>query len=50
MEGCLSIPGLRAYVKRSTSVIVKALDEKGRPIRVTGDGLWPVRSSTKSIT
>ncbi|HHT74349.1 MAG TPA: peptide deformylase [Firmicutes bacterium] len=39
VEGCLSIPGLRAYVKRSTSVIVKALDEKGRPIRVTGDGL-----------
>ncbi|MGI6149410.1 MAG: peptide deformylase [Firmicutes bacterium] len=39
VEGCLSIPGLRAYVKRSTSVIVKALDERGRPIRVVGEGL-----------
>lgn len=39
VEGCLSIPGLRAYVKRSSRVVVNALNEKGRPIRVTGDGL-----------
>lgn len=39
VEGCLSIPGLRAYVKRSSRVVVNALNEKGRPIRVTGEGL-----------
>lgn len=39
VEGCLSIPGLRAYVRRASSVVVKALDEKGRPVRVTGEGL-----------
>jgi len=39
VEGCLSIPGVRGYVKRSSTVVVKALDEKGRPVRVTGEGL-----------
>src|SRR5690554_3174503 len=39
VEGCLSIPGLRAYVKRSSRVVVNALNEKGRPIRVTGERL-----------
>lgn len=38
VEGCLSIPGLRAYVKRSTFVVVKALNEKGNPIRIKGEG------------
>jgi len=37
-EGCLSIPGLRGIVKRSDEVVVKALDENGRPIRVRAEG------------
>ena len=45
VEGCLSIPGLRAYVKRSTSVIVKALDERAGPSGSLATASWPVRSS-----
>ena len=33
-EGCLSIPGYRAEVPRSVSVVVKGLDRQGRPIRI----------------
>jgi len=33
-EGCLSIPGYVAEVKRSESVTVKALDREGRSFRV----------------
>lgn len=39
VEGCLSIPGKQAYVKRAASVEVEGLDEKGRPIRIKGEGL-----------
>ena len=38
-EGCLSIPGLRADVKRAAHVIVDAHDEQGAPFRVEADGL-----------
>jgi peptide deformylase len=38
-EGCLSIPGYVANVKRSWTVTVKARDRAGREIRVKGDGL-----------
>jgi peptide deformylase len=39
MEGCLSLPGYRAEVKRLTSVIVKARDREGKLIRIKGEGL-----------
>lgn len=35
-EGCLSIPGYIGEVKRSKSITVKALDAKGKEIRVKG--------------
>lgn len=33
-EGCLSIPGYRGEITRSLSVVVRALDEKGRQTRI----------------
>ncbi len=38
-EGCLSIPGLNADVKRPASVRVQAWSEKGRPFTLNADGL-----------
>jgi peptide deformylase len=38
-EGCLSIPGYWANVKRYWTVTVKARDRAGRELRVKGDGL-----------
>jgi peptide deformylase len=38
-EGCLSLPGYNADVKRSTSITVKARDREGKPIRIKGEGL-----------
>jgi peptide deformylase len=38
-EGCLSIPGLRADVKRAARVVVDAHDENGAPFRVEAEGL-----------
>ena len=39
-EGCLSIPGLNADVKRPASVRVQAWNEKGRPFSLSADGLF----------
>jgi len=39
MEGCLSLPGYNADVKRSTSITVKARDRQCKPIRIKGEGL-----------
>ena len=39
MEGCLSLPGYNADVKRSTSISVKARDRQGKLIRIKGEGL-----------
>jgi peptide deformylase len=39
MEGCLSLPGYNADVKRSTSIAVRAHDRQGKLIRVKGEGL-----------
>ena len=36
-EGCLSIPGYRAEVQRSVSVVVKGLDRQGRPVRIKAE-------------
>jgi peptide deformylase len=38
-EGCLSIPTLRADVKRAARVVVDALDAQGKPFRIEAEGL-----------
>lgn len=38
-EGCLSIPGLYAKVKRAARVRVRAFNEHGIPIEIVGQGL-----------
>lgn len=38
-EGCLSIPTLRADVKRPLRVVVDALDADGKPFRLEAEGL-----------
>jgi peptide deformylase len=37
-EGCLSIPGLYADVKRPAEITVQAYNEKGRPFSMDADG------------
>jgi len=39
VEGCLSIPGVEAPVKRASTVTVKAINRNGRQIEVTAEGL-----------
>lgn len=41
-EGCLSVPGIYEKVTRAAKVIVTALDETGRQIRVETGGLLAV--------
>lgn len=38
-EGCLSIPGYSAKVKRKARVLVKALDREGKPFEIELEGL-----------
>lgn len=38
LEGCLSIPGIYGKVKRPEKVVVKALNERGREIKLEGTG------------
>ncbi len=38
-EGCLSIPGFAARVKRAAKVRVRALNEHGLPVVIEGEGL-----------
>ncbi|URZ17063.1 peptide deformylase [Clostridium felsineum] len=38
IEGCLSIPNVFGKLKRPSKVVVKALDENGKPITLTGIG------------
>lgn len=38
-EGCLSFPGIVVRVSRAAWVRVSALNEKGLPIEISGDGL-----------
>ena len=33
-EGCLSVPGYRAEITRSLTVVAKALDADGKPVRI----------------
>ena len=38
-EGCLSIPGIRVDVSRSTHVVVRGIDDKGETVEIEADGL-----------
>jgi peptide deformylase len=38
-EGCLSLPGLKDIVERSTDVIVEGLSPEGAAVRIPADGL-----------
>ncbi len=39
VEGCLSVPGFRGMVKRSTQVVIKGQDLKGHGVRYRAEGL-----------
>jgi peptide deformylase len=39
LEGCLSFPGLRAYMKRPLDVTVRAQDRNGKSFEIHGTGL-----------
>ena len=39
-EGCLSVPGYIANVKRAWAVTVKAKNRQGRDVRIKGEGLF----------
>lgn len=41
-EGCLSIPGVLGDVVRPSEVVVEALDENGKKIKIKADGLLAV--------
>ena len=47
-EGCLSLPGKVAVVKRPNHVVCEALDQDMNPIRVEGEGLLARRSAMNS--
>ncbi|MFH1683308.1 MAG: peptide deformylase [Candidatus Margulisiibacteriota bacterium] len=38
-EGCLSLPGVEAPIKRASRVIVKCLDSSGKSIKIEAQGL-----------
>jgi peptide deformylase len=37
-EGCLSVPALRADVKRAKSILVEGFDREGKPMRIDAEG------------
>jgi peptide deformylase len=39
-EGCLSLPGLYIPIERATGCVCEALDLKGKPVRLTAEGLF----------
>jgi peptide deformylase len=41
-EGCLSVPGMYAEVRRAETVRVRALDRDGEPFELDADGLMAV--------
>ena len=41
-EGCLSVPGVYADVKRAEKITVQALDRHGQPYELVADGLLAV--------
>ncbi len=38
-EGCLSVPGVGIKVKRAKSIVLKALDENGKPLVIEAEDL-----------
>jgi len=38
-EGCLSIPDVTVNIRRSTTCEISAFDARGRPLRLSGEGL-----------
>jgi peptide deformylase len=41
-EGCLSVPGIYADVKRAERITVRALDRQGQPFQLEADGLLAI--------
>jgi peptide deformylase len=41
-EGCLSVPGLRADVKRSARILVEGVDHDEKPLRLEADGMLAI--------
>jgi peptide deformylase len=41
-EGCLSVPDLRADVKRAERILVEAVDREGKPLRLEAEGFLAV--------
>jgi len=41
-EGCLSVPGIYADVKRAENIVVRALDRDGQSFELNADGLLAV--------
>ncbi len=41
-EGCLSVPGIYADVKRANTIVVRALDRDGQPFEISAEGLLAV--------
>jgi len=39
VEGCLSVPGVQGEVCRAETVVVRGLDEGGKPVRIVADGI-----------
>jgi peptide deformylase len=41
-EGCLSVPDLRADVKRAARILVEAVDRDGNPMRIEAEGMLAI--------
>jgi len=39
-EGCLSLPNLYGEVTRAERVVVRGMNEKGKKVSLSGEGLW----------
>lgn len=40
IEGCLSLPDLHGDVTRAERVVVRAINQRGKKVTLSGDGLW----------
>jgi peptide deformylase len=41
-EGCLSVPDLRATVKRAARILVEAADRDGNPLKIEAEGFLAI--------
>lgn len=39
VEGCLSVPGQKGYVRRALKIVVEGMDEEEKPVRIDAEGL-----------